>query len=817
MIQIESVHIRELRGIRELPLEPKRENFVISGPNGSGKSGVVDAIQFALTGEMSRLSGKGSGGLSVQRHGPHVDRRDDPAAAEVSLKVFVPEIDRSAVLTRNVKTAKSFRLEPDDPDIRAVIEEVAQHPELTLSRREIIKFIIVEAGQRSKEIQALLKLEEIGEVRGVLKTARNKLSISLRDAERDVQNASDALRRHLDVKELSNEDILASINPHRRTLGLDEIGELTADTNLSAGVLEGAAQTAFNKESALRDVSALEKAHVGLPKLSNEEAASLVNDLATLGSDPALLEAIKRRSFVERGLALVEDSHCPLCDKEWDDEETLKAHLREKLAKSKEAETIQKRLLVNGAEIAGQARRVAGLVDAVQPLAKTDGPDGLSERLVSWSADLRSFATELDTVEKITAHRGRLGSGWACIPSFLEEELGTLGKTIKSKPDQTASLAAQSFLTLAQDRWTTLLQARRAVERATAAAEAGGTVYKVYCDVAEAHLGTLYEVVEEDFGTYYREINAEDEGGFQAKLEPAEGKLDLEVAFYDKGMYPPGAYHSEGHQDGMGVCLYLALMKRLLGNRFRFAVLDDVVMSVDQGHRKQFCRLLKTRFPDTQFIITTHDKVWVKQMQTEGLVTSKAGVAFHSWSVQTGPIVEQASGVWDQIEADIAKGQVDVASGRLRRHLEFIAGEVADSLGAKPTYRGDLSYDFGDLMPALIGRHGELLKLAAKAANSWNNDDAKTTIEALKAARSEALARYGGEAWVINKAIHFNEWANFSEPEFRAVVEAFKGMLSQLRCSKPDCDSWLYITPKKGDPETLRCLCAAVNLNLKPK
>jgi hypothetical protein len=108
----------------------------------------------------------------------------------------------------------------------------------------------------------------------------------------------------------------------------------------------------------------------------------------------------------------------------------------------------------------------------------------------------------------------------------------------------------------------------------------------------------LYAAVEGDFSTFYRDINSDDEGAFKAKLEPSEGKLDLEVAFYDKGMFPPAAYHSEGHQDGMGVCLYLALMKRVLGDRFRFAVLDDVVMSVDQGHRKQFCRLLKTRFAD---------------------------------------------------------------------------------------------------------------------------------------------------------------------------------------------------------------------------
>jgi len=37
----------------------------------------------------------------------------------------------------------------------------------------------------------------------------------------------------------------------------------------------------------------------------------------------------------------------------------------------------------------------------------------------------------------------------------------------------------------------------------------------------------------------------------------------------------------------MGVCLYLALMKRLFGKRITFALLDDVVMSVDAGHRYQ--------------------------------------------------------------------------------------------------------------------------------------------------------------------------------------------------------------------------------------
>ena len=87
VIQIEAIRIIELRGIRELEIKPKRKSFVISGGNGSGKSGVVDAIEFALTGGISRLADKGTVGLTVLRHGPHVDRRDDPSVAEVASRV----------------------------------------------------------------------------------------------------------------------------------------------------------------------------------------------------------------------------------------------------------------------------------------------------------------------------------------------------------------------------------------------------------------------------------------------------------------------------------------------------------------------------------------------------------------------------------------------------------------------------------------------------------------------------------------------------------------------------------------------------------
>lgn len=56
MIKVCNLHIEEFRGIRDLDLDMDGSSFVVVGPNGSGKSGVVDAIDFVLTGNVTRLS-----------------------------------------------------------------------------------------------------------------------------------------------------------------------------------------------------------------------------------------------------------------------------------------------------------------------------------------------------------------------------------------------------------------------------------------------------------------------------------------------------------------------------------------------------------------------------------------------------------------------------------------------------------------------------------------------------------------------------------------------------------------------------------------
>ena len=568
MIQVEAVRIVEFRGIREMNLTFGRKNFVIFGPNGSGKSGVVDAIQFGLTGEITRLSGKGTQGLSVQKHGPHVDLRNDPAAAEVSLTLYFPELDKTAVLTRNVKTAKRFTLAPDNPAARAAVEEAALHPELTLSRREIIKYILLEASQRSTEIQALLKLEEIGKTRGVLKTASNRVTSAYTMTRQNTENAAKALRCHLDIDVLTPGGILSVVNPQRLLLGLPPITQLGMGTVLDAGDGDSGPQPAFNKATAIRDLDALEDTREGFDTLGATEAEAILGDIARLGGDPALLNVLRQRSFLERGLDLVDGPRCPLCDMDWHDEEHLTAHLRAKLKTSEQADIVQDRLLANAAVIAGHARRVAALVAPVRAIATSERQTQFAGDLAAWTDDLTAFADCVTTPENVLGQKTRFEQDWLAAPSSLADDISRLAAAVRRKPDQNALATAHSFLAVARDRLNSHYEAERAERRAKRTAETGRLAYTTYCELAEQNLSALYAAVESEFSAFYREINGDNEGSFKANLEPVESKLDLAVAFYDRGMFPPGAYHSEGHQDGMGVCLYLSLMSYLLGARF---------------------------------------------------------------------------------------------------------------------------------------------------------------------------------------------------------------------------------------------------------
>lgn len=516
MIRLESAHIEEVRGIRKLDIDFAKATFAISGPNGSGKSGVIDAIEFGLTGDIGRLSGKGSKQLSIKEHGPHVDKVKFPDAAFVTLKVFFPALNRGGSITRKVSAPRMPKIEPNDPAMIAAFQEVSEHPEITLSRREVLQYIITEPSKRSQDIQIILKLDGIGDTRASLYTAQNKLKTAQNNADHDAGERQKALRRHLNIEEFRSADVLEAVNKRRVEIDLSPIDKLEAKTKLDDGVKTGERAQAFNKASSLRELNAASDALAGIAAVGRKETLTILDGLTRLERDPALLNALQRRAFLEKGLLLVDGPACPLCDRDWEDEGALRDHLRAKLEKSKEAGKLHETLLRAGADLGREATRIAGLIAPAVKLAASEQEAVRAAQLSAWIKDLDQLRASLTTFDGLARSKDRIEKGWFDLPKDVPEALKALLAKIEAKPDQSVRLDAQTFLSLAQERMEDYRQVQRALREATRAASQAKAAHDTYCRVMEAQLNKLYEDVQEDFCDFYRLINEGDEEQFTA-------------------------------------------------------------------------------------------------------------------------------------------------------------------------------------------------------------------------------------------------------------------------------------------------------------
>lgn len=817
MIRIRSIHIKHFRGIRDLDLELAGQSFGICGPNGTGKSGVVDAIEFCLTGDVTRLSGQGSGALSVKKHAPHVDQREHSEKANVTITADF--LGKKVRIRRCVKDPKKVEVSPKDAAVTNMVAELGTHPEFALSRREIVKYIITRPGQRATDVQTLLRLDHIERLRKAFTGFRNRCRQVSEEAERNRHQAETDFLAAFGLDRLDWKVALEAVNEKRQILGLSALAELKDDVSFRAGlpVSDAAKEQTVNKARALAELSALQT----VPQ--EAEPATLVDiwraaraTLKELVDDKEALALARRYRLIRMGLDLVTEDACPLCDAPWK-MDNLRDYLQSKILSAEKIKKLVDQLRANIDKVLEYTgiwieaiRRAIEYSNRLEPQVAHSEMTVYLAHLKEVEAALKAF---LEDPSRVKSELSALSDSWWHPTKAQEVEIGQCLAAISALPDTSAEDVARDVLSVAQDRYERLLHLTGVAREKREQSVVAERVLDHYNRTASAVLEGIYDRVAESFSTYYRAINVEDEDEFVGKLTPKAAQLSLDVDFYGRGLFPPGAYHSEGHQDAMGLCLYLALMKHTLGSKFTFAVLDDVLMSVDAGHRRSVCRLLKTEFPETQFILTTHDRVWLAYMRTEKLISRSQ--SFSGWTVDFGPRVLDNHDVWAEIQAELAEDNVARAAWLLRRYLEYIAAILADNLRAQVEFRGDARYDLGDLLPPVLKRWRTLLERGQKSAAKWNLDQAKEAIAATRERAKDLAVSAHVEQWPINAAVHFNEWANFQAREFQGVVDVFKDLLSHLRCDNPACQSYLYVSPRKGKAEELRCSCGMTSINLK--
>jgi DNA repair exonuclease SbcCD ATPase subunit len=815
-VRLIELEIENVRGITHLKLKPDGKNFVIWGPNGSGKSAVVDAIDFLLTGRISRLMGEGTGNITLNDCGPHIDHEPKDAVVRAILKLS--GIRDSIEIKRCMNKNRVLECEDSMKPILEPVLSLASRGQHILTRREILKYITSDGSTRAREIQDLLNITEIDKIRKALVKVENDLKKERDAVGNAIETAKGATNATIQEKRFQESKVLEFINKARKILGGKEISsnlskELKIGLTPHSTVLK---ENAVNVTLFERDIQNLQKTTVEEYqtdiKVKDEQLREVIT---TIRSDPELLKSFNRHRLIELGISMIDDTgNCPLCDTSWP-EEKLREYLEKKMSNIKIVAQNREMVSKLSNNILTQVNITRGSLNNVIDVIRNTGNDEQCKSLTAWSTDLIRLSNALnDAIEKYPS--SDFNSDMVkkmLMPEDVTNKLNAYIEDVKEKaPQITPEHTAWDILTRLEENLKALEKAQDEYEIADISYKRAVILLGSFEKARDSVLGNLYNEVKERFVELYKELHGSDEQDFNAIIEPDGAALNFEVDFYGRGTFSPHALHSEGHQDSMGLCLYLALSERLAEGLIDLIILDDVVMSVDSNHRRDICRILASSFPSRQFLITTHDKTWANQMKSEGVVDRNSMIEFYNWNVDTGPQVNYQVDLWDKIENDLKKNDIPNAAARLRRGLEEYFGSVCDSLQVAVKYKLNGQMELGDFTIPLLNEYRDLIKKAKKSASSWGNNEIKDKFDELDSIRSGIYTRTYAEQWAINANVHYNNWINFSDNDFRPVAEAFQDLCSLFVCSS--CGGILQLTATGMKPAGIRCNCGCVNWNL---
>jgi len=797
-MRIQELEICNFRGIKELKLEPKGNNFLISGPNGSGKSAIVDAVDFLLTGDVSRMKGPGTKDIKLKEHAPHI--KADLKDCWVKAKVEIPEVTEPVEIKRVMDKPRKLVCDDEYLSVLEPIQELASRGQHVLTRREILNYVTSDAGTRAKQIQNLLKIDEVEVTRKKLVKVRSTLRNEFNNVEGNLNTSKAHINATVGVDTFNEDVILNFVNENRGVLGGEAL-TLLDSASVKDGVKSPAllAEDTINLELLEKDLENLQGADFADEmEVLRVEFKQLYDKISSDESSPA-----DRLQLTQLGLKLTGDA-CPLCDTPWDGDE-LESHLKTKLDHLKEVESDLERMKELASELSDQVKnKLSSLVEVLK-----------ASSLLRLDREVSSLEVYKEDLERIdTSLDGDDYSGEP-IPTFTDmEEVGAKIFQVAvdcygtPSPEQTA----WDKLNRLEENLKYYEENIILYEKVKKARDNAEVLYDTFIESRNQVLDALYTEVKDRFVELYRQLHGTDESNFDAVLASEGAGVDLKVQFHGEGKHPPHALHSEGHQDSMGICLYLALAERLTQGYIDLIILDDVMMSVDAPHRRQICHLLADFFKGKQFFITTHDQTWARQLRLEGVVSSKGVVELFDWQIDTGPRVNSQSDMWDAIEKDLTRNDVPAAAHKLRRGSEEYFRSVCNALGAKVKFKDNGQYTLGDLLPEAISRYKALLNTAKDSANSWNKQEEVHRLVEIEKNSKEIFNRTNAENWAVNANVHYNKWVEFNLNDFKPVVNSFSDLFSVFVCD--DCGTILHLSLDGNKEESVRCKCMSVNWNL---
>lgn len=780
--KIKKFDIRAFRGIPELELPLEGQSLLIRGDNGTGKSSIVDALEFFFRGRVSHL--EGVQGLSVQRHVPHVSF--ESGDVEVCI-TFDPG---------NVAVVKRFTGTAACPPQLEEYFGVARSGVFILRRAQLLDFIISKPADRFKSIGSIIGIGDLDIFELELMRLRDNLEVKVESGKSSERGLNSELSSLLGREIKSETDIVAGINDSLKSAGLPTIAGLE-DVEKHAETILGTVR----REGVTRRLNSLEE----LSRLRKEEPKGRQAIISTVEYANAkisnLLKEENRReraiaSLLEAGRSVIQDlrmEDCPLCEQKIDPEVVL-TRINGRLS-----------LVTSLAESASEVRKTCGVVkdqldEIWDSVVKTvnSGEDieelreerkKLSEKTIRLKALIDTVASAGKCVNVVeTEDLDKLLGEIADIVDAIREKCLDLFANEKITDQEKEVLRLVGLMTTAKIKASELGRLLRSLEKTRRNLGVARKLFSIFAETKRARVQEVFDVIQEDMRKFYALLHPDDpHKNIELRLATERrASVELRIESFGRQREDPRAFGSEGHLDSLGLCVFLALVKKF-NEGCSLMVLDDVVTTVDIGHREKICVLLDEEFREKQMIITTHEEIWYGQLRSSQRVAGEEGnwryITIQNWDVERGPIVRPYKPRWNRIEEKLMKGD-KTAGNEARTYLEWALECICDALESSVPFRASREYDIGILLTSAKRRTADLVR-----------DDDFTTSAQRSFENVERTAIYG------NIVSHNNPLVDsLSVEEVAGFCRAVHGIYGQFLC--PSCGNLMRCYRDLG---ILRC------------
>jgi Zn finger protein HypA/HybF involved in hydrogenase expression len=762
--KLQALTIDNFRGIQHLEIIINGHNLIITGENGAGKSSIVDALEYCFTGTVAKLQGRAD--VNPISSIPYFGR------VPTKIQLCCTGHESEPIVVTHPQNGGTV------PKRLGSFYGLAANRRFILRRSQLLQFVDARPSERYEQISQLIGLSALDDADKAWRTANVKASNEQNTLQQDCDDEFSKLSGLLNTRILTIPQLVTAINAQLSRFNLP--------------LLSRREQLDQRRESLLKSLTVTPDSVNKIERLSSlratiQEVTSLIGELGKgekerqlilaefLSQSEFLTEAsleellVEARKFVE---AQERVAQCPVCESPIADTTRLLSRLSDRLT-SLQSLTSARRLVSEATyQIATQlaivqqrVRALFGKLAGTEFEPRQEFATALSRDLVSWQERLQAGLQGKLPLERLR----QLYQQAASLATEIDEAL----RSQSLAPDQAARLNFIDTLSRLDVHWQALLKLMPRLRQASLIHDQLELVYSELLEARKRGLLRLGNELKDDLQHMYDRLHPGE--GYRSIALPVQmdrrSSVGLDAQFHDQEKGHPLNYFSEGHLDSLGLCIFLAFIKRINGD-LKLLVLDDVLTTVDAGHRLRVARLLAQEFADYQIIITTHDQFWARQLE-QSLPRSQL-LRLAQWSPDLGADSLQLIKDWDYYLQQARQGRTLDAVAGAGRNLEKFLLHMRYNLQLAVPARTDEAYTIGDLYGPLFSW------LTHHQPQRLDRPDFEMEMRTLK--------REFEEVWRFRNwaGAHFNDWAaNLSVSEAVAFIETMAELEAAFSC--PAC------------------------------